>query len=95
MATEPPTPPTRTTEALRSNLRTVNSQLASMKRDWEQERQQLVNDKAVLQDVANHLKDKIRSAAEEAANAKQSEKNGQAQRNDVQTVSRIGACACE
>ncbi len=87
MATEPPTPPTRTSEALRVNLRSVNSQLASMKKDWEKERQQLVSEKAVLQDVANRLNDKIRNATEEAAKASQAEKNGQALRGDIQSVS--------
>ncbi|KAF9048336.1 hypothetical protein BDZ89DRAFT_1057909 [Hymenopellis radicata] len=85
MATEPPTPPTRTSEALRVNLRSVNSQLASMKKDWEKERQQLVKEKAVLQDVANRLNDKIRNATEEAAKASQAEKTGQALRGDIQS----------
>ena len=32
---EPPTPPTRTSEALRSELKEVNEQLDAMKRSWD------------------------------------------------------------
>lgn len=88
LPSEPPTPPTRTSEALKSDLRNVNSQLSSMKREWESERQQLIAEKGVLQDVANKLNDKIRTFTADAAK----EKSNQAHhRSDIQAVS-VGAC---
>ncbi|KAK0466948.1 uncharacterized protein EV420DRAFT_1260439 [Desarmillaria tabescens] len=82
LASEPPTPPTKTSEALRANLQSLNSQLSSMKKQWEQEREQLQGEKAVLQDVANRLNDQVRQAKEEATKISQTEKAGQKIRSD-------------
>ena len=38
---EPPTPPTRTSETLRAELKEVNAHLDSMRRAWEDERRKL------------------------------------------------------
>ncbi|KAK0202528.1 hypothetical protein DFS33DRAFT_908013 [Desarmillaria ectypa] len=84
LASEPPTPPTKTSEALRANLRSLNSQLSSLKKQWDQEREQLQGEKAVLQDVANRLNDKVRQAKEEATKISQIEKAGQKIRSDIQ-----------
>ncbi|KAJ7255461.1 hypothetical protein B0H12DRAFT_533693 [Mycena haematopus] len=65
LPSEPPTPPTRTSEALRADLHSVNSQLAKMKKQWEEERQKLLGEKAVLQDAANRLNAKVHKAEEE------------------------------
>ncbi|PBK99751.1 hypothetical protein ARMGADRAFT_516895 [Armillaria gallica] len=84
LASEPPTPPTKTSEALRANLQSLNSQLSSMKKQWDQEREQFQGEKAVLQDVANRLNDQVRQAKEEATKISQTEKAGQKIRSDVQ-----------
>ncbi|KAK0501582.1 hypothetical protein EDD18DRAFT_1066550 [Armillaria luteobubalina] len=84
LASEPPTPPTKTSEALRANLQSLNSQLSAMKKQWDQEREQFKGEKAVLQDVANHLNDQVRQAKEEATKISQTEKAGQKVRSDVQ-----------
>ncbi|KAJ3553173.1 hypothetical protein NM688_g3757 [Phlebia brevispora] len=65
MVLEPPTPPTRTSEKLRADLEAVNSQLASMKKQWEQERRKLVGDNAVLQDATSRLNAEVRQAKNE------------------------------
>ena len=65
MALEPPTPPTRTSEKLRQDLDAVNSQLSSMKKQWEEERRKLLGDNAALQDTAKRLSAEIRQAKSE------------------------------
>jgi predicted nucleic acid-binding Zn-ribbon protein len=62
---EPPTPPTKTSEALRSNLQTVNANLEKMRSQWEDEKQRLLGEKAVLQDVANRMDSQIRTTKRE------------------------------
>jgi len=57
--------PTKTSEALRANLHSVNAQLDMTKKQWEAERQQLLGEKAVLQDAAKRLNLQIRNAKEE------------------------------
>ncbi|KAF7309931.1 PACT-coil-coil domain-containing protein [Mycena indigotica] len=74
LPTEPPTPPTRTTDVLRSDLRSVNANLNNMKRQWEEEKERLLGEKAVLQDAANRLNVKVRSAEEEARQVTASKK---------------------
>ena len=64
--TEPPTPPTKTSEALRANLQSVNSHLETMKKEWEDQKRKLIGEKAVLQDAANRLNAQVRTAKEEA-----------------------------
>lgn len=51
LPSNPPTPPTKTSDALRLDLRAVNQQLDSMKQRWEDEKRQLLGEKAVLQDA--------------------------------------------
>ncbi|KAI0954730.1 hypothetical protein AcW1_006527 [Taiwanofungus camphoratus] len=62
LPSDPPTPPTKTSEALRRNLQAVNSQLASMKKAWDEEKRQLLGEKAVLQDATNRLNMQVRDA---------------------------------
>jgi predicted nucleic acid-binding Zn-ribbon protein len=57
--------PTKTSEALRANLHSVNDQLDTMKKQWEAEKKQLLGEKAVLQDAAKRLNLQIRNAKEE------------------------------
>ncbi|KAF7308937.1 PACT-coil-coil domain-containing protein [Mycena kentingensis (nom. inval.)] len=63
LPSEPPTPPTRTTDALRSDLRSVNANLTKMKQQWEDEKKRLLGEKAVLQDAANRLNVEARQVA--------------------------------
>lgn len=66
LPSEPPTPPTKTSDALRANLKSVNSQLDSMKKQWEQERKQLLGEQAVLQDAAKRLNVQVQTAQQDA-----------------------------
>lgn len=86
LPTEPPTPPTKTSEALRANLKSVNSQLETMKKEWEDERRQLVGEKAVLQDATNRLNVQVRSAEEEVRKVAESERVGEQMRVGIQGV---------
>ncbi|KAI0366979.1 hypothetical protein BV20DRAFT_951123 [Pilatotrama ljubarskyi] len=74
---EPPTPPTRTTEALRSELMEVNVQLESMKKAWEEEKKQLLGENAVLQDAATRLNVEVRNAKDEARKYADAERRGE------------------
>lgn len=65
LPTEPPTPPTKTSEGLKANLRSVNTQLDKMKRQWEEEKKNLLGEKAVLQDAAKRLNLQVRNAKED------------------------------
>jgi peptidoglycan hydrolase CwlO-like protein len=67
LLSEPPTPPTRTSEALRADLRTVNTELERMKAAWAAEKRQLLGEKSALQDAANRLNAQVR---DNEANAK-------------------------
>ena len=62
MASEPPTPPTKTTERLRADLKSVTDQLAGMKRQWEDERRKLMGENASLKDATNRLNAEVRQA---------------------------------
>jgi hypothetical protein len=66
LPTEPPTPPTKTTEALRANLQSVNSHLAAMQKEWKEEKRRLLGEKAALEDAANRLNAQVRDAKEVA-----------------------------
>ena len=68
LPTEPPTPPTRTSEALKANLSTVVSQLDTLKQQWTTEKQHLLGEKAVLKDAAKRLNAQIRNAKDEIQN---------------------------
>ncbi|KAJ6581666.1 hypothetical protein B0H19DRAFT_929437 [Mycena capillaripes] len=77
LPSEPPTPPTRTSEALRADLHSVNSHLAKMKKQWEEEKQKLLGEKAVLQDAANRLNVKVHKAEEEVRMVAETKKAGE------------------
>ncbi|KAI0057426.1 hypothetical protein BV25DRAFT_1892643 [Artomyces pyxidatus] len=61
LLSEPPTPPSKTSEALKAELQSVNQQLTLMKKQWQEEKRQLLGDKAVLQDAANRLNLQVQS----------------------------------
>lgn len=81
---EPPTPPTRTSEALRMDLQEVNANLDSMKQTWEAEKRRLLGEKAVLQDAANRLNIQAQDAKSTNENVK-----ALSARNGVQRVSSL------
>ncbi|KAJ6498301.1 hypothetical protein DFH09DRAFT_334683 [Mycena vulgaris] len=84
LPSEPPTPPTRTSEALRADLHSVNSHLSKMKKAWEEEKKKLLGEKAVLQDAANRLNVKVRTAEEEARMIAETKKAGERLRVGVE-----------
>ncbi|KAF7798727.1 hypothetical protein EIP86_009952 [Pleurotus ostreatoroseus] len=84
MALEPPTPPTRTSEKLRADLETVNTQLASMKKQWEEEKRQLIGDKAVLQDATTRLHAEVRQAKSEIQRYAESERASEKTKANMQ-----------
>ncbi|KAG6811541.1 hypothetical protein H0H92_006894 [Tricholoma furcatifolium] len=69
LASEPPTPATKTSEGLRAELKAVNSQLQTMKEEWNQERRALLGENAILQDATNRLNAQMKSAKEEMKKA--------------------------
>ncbi|KAI0255954.1 hypothetical protein BJV78DRAFT_1279159 [Lactifluus subvellereus] len=72
--------PAKTSETLKTELQAVNRELASMKRQWREERRQLLGDNAVLKDAANRLNLQIQDAKERA---EQKERRGERARNGV------------
>ncbi|KAJ3917416.1 hypothetical protein F5877DRAFT_44671 [Lentinula edodes] len=84
LPSEPPTPPTKTSDALRENLRTVNSQLQETKKQWEDEKRKLLGEKAVLQDAANRLNAEVRDIKVEASKASEAQKMNGRLRQDIQ-----------
>ncbi|KAI0352396.1 hypothetical protein OH77DRAFT_1498058 [Trametes cingulata] len=84
LPTEPPTPPTRTTEALRSELKEVNVQLESMKKAWEEEKKQLLGENAVLQDAATRLDVEVRNAKDEIRKYADAERRGERARAGIE-----------
>lgn len=108
LISEPPTPPTRTSEALRSQLQQVNAQLATMKQQWDDEKRELVGENAVLQDAAHRLNTEIRDTRKELKKLANTGKAGEHARMSVQEVGsvcrggdeshsqlHVGAPACE
>jgi len=87
LPSNPPTPPTRTSEALKADLRAVNQQLEEMKGQWEREKKQLLGEKALLQDTAHKLNLQVRSAQGEAKRSAESGKAAQKAKISVQAVS--------
>ncbi|KAF8639093.1 hypothetical protein AX17_001738 [Amanita inopinata Kibby_2008] len=81
---EPETPPTRTSEALRVELRTVNAQLETLKKQWEIEKRQLVGEKAALKDATDRLNAQVKNAQEEARRAFESGRAGEKARAGVE-----------
>lgn len=57
-----------------------------MKKEWDDERRQLVGEKAVLQDAANRLNVQVRSAKEEVRKVAESERVGEQKRVGIQGV---------
>ncbi|ESK89340.1 hypothetical protein Moror_16258 [Moniliophthora roreri MCA 2997] len=84
LPSEPPTPPTKTSDALRANLRSVNAQLAEMKEQWGEEKAQLQSERAVLQDAANRLNVQVRQTREEVDRALENRKVDSRLRQDLQ-----------
>ena len=89
LPSNPPTPPSRTSEALKADLRAVNQQLEGMKEQWEREKKQLLGEKALLQDTAHKLNLQVQSAQDEAKRSAESGKVAQKARISVQAVSLI------
>ena len=89
LPSNPPTPPTRTSEALKADLRAVNQQLEDMKEQWEREKKQLLGEKAILQDTAHKLDLQIRNARDEVRRSAESGKAAQKAKVSVQAVSLI------
>jgi hypothetical protein len=78
LPTEPPTPPTKTSEALRANLQSVNSHLAEMQKEWRKEKSQLLGEKAVLEDATNRLNMQVRDAKDEVKRIVEAGRAGEA-----------------
>ncbi|KAF8902351.1 hypothetical protein CPB84DRAFT_1961582 [Gymnopilus junonius] len=76
LPSEPPTPPTRTSEALKANLQSVNQHLDELKKQWETEKKRLLGEKAILEDAANRLNGQIKSTKEEVRKAAENNRTG-------------------
>jgi hypothetical protein len=84
---EPPTPPTRTSEALRANLQSVNDHLDGLKKQWETEKSRLLGEKAILQDAANLLNIEVKNTKSEAKKASEGTRMITVAKANVQNVS--------
>ena len=91
LPSEPPTPPTRTSEKLRADLDAVNSQLASMKQQWDQERRKLLGDNAALQDATSRLNAEVRQAKTDIQRYAESEHTNEKVKADIQGVGYLPA----
>ncbi|KAI0339572.1 hypothetical protein BDW22DRAFT_1399775 [Trametopsis cervina] len=74
MEDEPETPPTKTTERLRADLQAVNTQLASMKQQWDSERRRLLGENATLKDAASRLNAEVRQVKDEVKRYSETER---------------------
>lgn len=83
---EPPTPPTRTSEALKANLHSVNKHLDGLRTHWEEEKKKLLGEKAVLEDAANRLNAQVKSSKEEARKFAESNRVTEKFRTNVQSA---------
>lgn len=87
----PPTPLITTSEALRKELQNVNAQLDIMRKQWQDEKRQLLGEKAVLQDAANRMNIEVRNAKQEVRKAIEAERESRRSRADTQGVgTRLG-----
>jgi myosin protein heavy chain len=68
--------PAKTSENLKDELRAVNRELTSMKKQWHQERRQLLGDNAVLKDAADRLNLQIQDAKERAKQTHEKARTG-------------------
>ncbi|KAG6908885.1 hypothetical protein DXG01_002863 [Tephrocybe rancida] len=84
LPSEPPTPATRTSEALRADLQSVNTHLETMKKEWSQERRTLRGEKAVLQDATNRLNAQMKAAKEDIKKAAETGRAGERAATNVQ-----------
>ena len=82
----PPTPLIKSSEALRLELQNVHTQLDIMKKQWQDEKRQLLGEKGVLQDAANRMNIEVRSAKQEARKAVEAERESRRSRVDTQGV---------
>ena len=87
---EPPTPPTRTSEALRANLQSVNHHLDELKEQWIKEKQRLLDEKATLENAANRLNSQVKMSKEEARKAIENNRAGEKMRVNVVNVRCLG-----
>lgn len=83
---DPPTPLIKSSEALRLELQNVNAQLDTMKKQWQDEKRQLLGEKDVLQDVANRMNIEVRNAKQEARKAVEAERESRRSRAGTQEV---------
>jgi predicted nucleic acid-binding Zn-ribbon protein len=66
--------PAKTSENLKDELRAVNRELTSMKKQWQGERRQLLGDNAILKDAADRLNHQMQDARERAEKERTHEK---------------------
>lgn len=83
---DPPTPPGKTSEKLRTDLHAVNTQLSSMKRQWEEERRKILGENAVLQDATKRLNAEVRNAKTQIERFANKERETERNRGDVEQV---------
>ncbi|KAG2137784.1 hypothetical protein BD769DRAFT_1384914 [Suillus cothurnatus] len=89
LPSNPPTPPTKTSEALRLDLHAVNKELDTMKQRWEEEKRHLLGEKAVLQDAANRMNMEIRNAKDEAKRATEASRRSRADTREVERAKAV------
>ncbi|CAA7269241.1 unnamed protein product [Cyclocybe aegerita] len=86
---EPPTPPTRTSEALKANIQAVNNHLEQLKKQWEHEKEKLMGEKAVLENAANRLNGQVKSSQEQARKVAESSRAVDKAKANAQNVGNI------
>ncbi|KAG2345767.1 hypothetical protein BDR05DRAFT_960035 [Suillus weaverae] len=89
LPSNPPTPPTKTSEALRLDLHAVNKELDTMKQRWEEEKRHLLGERAVLQDAANRMNMEVRSAKDEAKRAAEASRRSRADTREVEKAKAV------
>jgi hypothetical protein len=95
LAMEPPTPPTRTSEALKANLRAVNDHLEELKTQWEEEKTRLLGEKAILEDAAGRLNFQIKNTKADMKRASEGARSIATAKTNVQDVStRVDSMEC-
>lgn len=67
----------------------MNTELVDLKKKWEEEKKQLVNEKAVLKDTANRLNAQVKNAHKEAKRLVDTERTGERKRLTVESVSSV------
>jgi hypothetical protein len=74
LPSEPPTPPTRTSENLRANIQSLNVHLDALKAQSLEQKRNLEIEKATLQETANRLNLQVHSAKGEIKRAAENER---------------------